>query len=107
MTTAERITLDDLDRIVLKHGGHRSRDFDSVCMMEAVAWFAGKPHSDRPPCVSPVIADLLRSWNDAKVVPGPDAWAVFLKILKACADVADLVIPVEGAVQGVIGIAHG
>ncbi len=53
------------------------------------------------------IAVVVRSWNDAKVVPGPDAWAVFLKILKACADVADLVIPVEGAVQGVIGIAHG
>ena len=32
---------------------------------------------------------------------------MFLNILKACADVADLVIPIEGAVQGVINIGHG
>ena len=53
------------------------------------------------------IAVVVKSWNDAKLVPGPDGWTVFLNILKACADVADLVIPIEGAVQGVINIGHG
>ena len=33
--------------------------------MEAVAWFAGREHTDHPPCVSPVIGAFLRSWNDS------------------------------------------
>lgn len=53
------------------------------------------------------IAVVVQSWSDAKVVPGPDAWTVFLGILKASADVANLVIPIEGAVQGIVNIGHG
>ncbi len=33
--------------------------------MEAVAWLAGEPHSDRPSCASLPIAALMRSWNDS------------------------------------------
>jgi hypothetical protein len=33
--------------------------------MEVAAWFAGKEHSDSPPCVCPVIGAFLRSWNDS------------------------------------------
>jgi hypothetical protein len=36
-----------------------------LCIMEAVAFMAGEPWSDRPVCASPVIAAMLRSWNDA------------------------------------------
>jgi hypothetical protein len=53
----------DLDAIVLQEGGHHSRD-EGVCVMEAVAWWAGLEHSDRPDCVSPVIGAFLRTWND-------------------------------------------
>ncbi len=54
----------DLDTITLAKGGHTSRA-DGVCIMELAAWVAGRPHSDRPPCVSPVIASFLRQWNDS------------------------------------------
>src|SRR4051812_26835847 len=33
--------------------------------MEAVAYVAGEPWSDRPTCASPVITSFLISWNDA------------------------------------------
>ena len=50
--------------IILKYSSHASRE-QGMCVMEAVAYVAGEPHSDRPKCVCPVIATLLRSWNDA------------------------------------------
>jgi hypothetical protein len=60
----ERLTLADLDRIVLKSGGHERRALDALCVMEAVAWLAGREHTDHPPCVSTTIGAFLRSWND-------------------------------------------
>jgi hypothetical protein len=53
----------DLGGLVLEHGVHRRRQ-DGVCLMEAVAWFAGKEHTDRPPCVSPVLGAFGRALND-------------------------------------------
>ena len=61
------ITIDEkrLARIkTLKHGTH-SDIRSGACVMEAVAYVAGEPWSDHPKCVSPVIAGLLRSWNDS------------------------------------------
>lgn len=37
---------------------------DEMCAMEAVAFVAGEPWSDRPVCASEVIGTFLRSWND-------------------------------------------
>ena len=54
----------DLDAITLASGAHDRRT-DGMCVMEAVAWWAGEDHSDHPECVSPVIGAFLRSWNDA------------------------------------------
>ena len=53
----------DFDSIVLLKGGHSSRD-EGVCALELVAWMAGEPHSDHPACVSPVLGDFCRNWND-------------------------------------------
>lgn len=36
-----------------------------MCIMEAVALFAGEPWSDGPECASPMISAFLRKWNDA------------------------------------------
>lgn len=36
-----------------------------LCIMEAVAFFAGEPWSDGPKCASKVAAAFLRVWNDA------------------------------------------
>jgi hypothetical protein len=66
MTTAlpKTLPLIGLDGIVLRAGGHESRE-SGVCAMEAVAWLAGEPHSDTPQCACPVIGAFMRSWNDA------------------------------------------
>lgn len=59
-----KLTKTLLRRLSLKRGGHESRE-NGLCVMEAVAWYAGREHTDHPPCVSPVIGSFLRSWNDA------------------------------------------
>ena len=52
-----------LEELTLLPGSHRTRE-EGVCALEAVAWLANEPHSDRPACVSPVIAQFVRTWND-------------------------------------------
>ena len=47
----------------LAEGSHASRA-DGVCLLEAVAWLAGEPHSDKPSCACPVIAAFGRELND-------------------------------------------
>jgi hypothetical protein len=49
--------------------GAHAKASDGMCVMEAVAYVRGLPHSDHPPCVSPVIAQFARSWNDALSEP--------------------------------------
>jgi hypothetical protein len=44
-------------------GQHEGPD-DGMCAIEAAAWVAGEPWSDRPECVCPVIAEFCRRWND-------------------------------------------
>jgi hypothetical protein len=53
----------NLDTIHLNRGNHNNRE-QGVCVAEAVAWFAGEPHSDHPACMSPVLGVFVRSWND-------------------------------------------
>ena len=52
-----------LDALVLKHGSHARRN-QGVCLLEAVAWFAGEKHSDRPTCCDVALAAFGRSLND-------------------------------------------
>jgi hypothetical protein len=63
MTMAKTLTEADLGALELEYGAHMRRQ-DGVCLMEAVAWFAGKEHTDRPPCVSPVLGAFGRALND-------------------------------------------
>src|SRR5260370_33756470 len=53
----------DLDTLILARGAHKDRD-DGLCLLEAVAWFAGRSHSDQPPCVSPALGAYGRTLND-------------------------------------------
>ncbi len=53
----------DLDTITLTKGSHEDRDA-GVCLLEAVAWWAEEPHSDKPACVSPILGGYGRSLND-------------------------------------------
>ena len=36
-----------------------------MCIMEAVAFFAGEPWSDHPACTSPVVSRFVQAWNDS------------------------------------------
>lgn len=53
----------DIDSLTLDYGSHAGPEW-GMCVMEAVAWVAGESWTDRPACVSPVIAGFLRSLND-------------------------------------------
>lgn len=44
--------------------GKHSAPQEGVCAMEAVAWLAGEPHSDRPQCTCPIISGYVRFLND-------------------------------------------
>ncbi len=57
------MTFHDLARFELKRGSHARPD-DGLCVLEAVAWFEGEPHSDHPSCVCPVLAHFCRALND-------------------------------------------
>lgn len=51
------------EEINLARGAHKSPQH-GMCLLEAVAYIAGEPHSDRPRCVCPVLATFGRTWND-------------------------------------------
>lgn len=53
----------EMDTIVLKKGAHRSPE-EGLCLLEAVAYVRGIPHTDHPPCVSPVLGAFGRCFND-------------------------------------------
>jgi hypothetical protein len=48
----------------LNRGAHRE-DSGGACAMEAAAWLAGEPWSDRPRSVHPVVAQVARTVNDS------------------------------------------
>ena len=65
MTQIDQTKLSQFESLDLKTGAH-SADKAGVkmCAMEAAAWLANEPHSDKPQCVCPVIASFMRSYND-------------------------------------------
>src|SRR6476660_5639298 len=87
MTTAE-ITDVWPNGITLARGSHRSPD-DGLCFMEAVSFFRGLPHTDCPPCVSPVLGAMGRRLNDGF----PD-------------DLRQMLVPLIPLVPGTAGDGH-
>jgi len=55
--------MNDLTKLVLDCGAHESIEH-GMCIMEAVSYVAGEPWSDSPRCVSPVLTQFCRCWND-------------------------------------------
>ncbi len=53
----------NLETLVLDSRSHSSRE-KGVCLLEAVAWYAGEDHSDMPACVSPVLRRYGIRLND-------------------------------------------
>jgi len=67
MTTTTIVRPLDLDTLTLARGSHRppSDGGDGeMCLLEAAAYMAGQPWTDRPKCVCPVLAAYGRSLND-------------------------------------------
>jgi hypothetical protein len=60
----------DITMMRLASGSHITRE-KGVCLLEAVAWLAGEPHSDRPACTSLVLSTYGRALNDA-ILPDRD-----------------------------------
>ena len=48
----------------LTYGKHDTRD-EGMCLMEAVAYLAGEPHTDEPACACPILTAYAVRVNDA------------------------------------------
>jgi hypothetical protein len=51
------------DRFRLDQGSHESFEVGH-CATEAAAWLSGESHTDRPQCMSSIVAQFLRTFND-------------------------------------------
>ena len=79
--TEEQAMIIDQERLAkvtaLESGSHAPDG--RWCIMEAAAFVAGEPWSDRPECVSPVIGAFMRNWNDN--LPDDERTALLLPLL--------------------------
>ena len=66
------------ERIPLLPGNHPTREH-GMCAMELVAWLAGEQHTDQPECTCPVLAALVRTFND--VVPDVETRNTYVRPL--------------------------
>ncbi len=70
-TQAARLRTAELRKLLpggkLDEGDHGIENLvpQGVCLMEAVAWVAGEPHSDHPKCACPVLTELGIEINDS------------------------------------------
>jgi hypothetical protein len=55
--------LAQLSEMKLDSGSHGAFE-EGHCAMELVAWLAGQPHTDSPPCACPVVAKATMRLND-------------------------------------------
>lgn len=60
---SQTVTVEEFSSIELKAGAHARRE-DGMCIMEAAAWFAGKVHTDDPPCVARPLRAVFMRAND-------------------------------------------
>src|SRR5579875_2209171 len=67
--------LAELDALELQRGPHWWPE-SGMCLMEAVAWWAGEPHNSTPACVPPLVTAWATGVNDML----PDAERQVLKV---------------------------
>lgn len=87
----------DVDTIELAAGRHELGS-GQASFMEAVSYFAGEEWSDRPECVSPMIATFGNAWNDA--LPDGDRTPLLRPYIRR---VAGTRCPVDLSQLGVLG----
>lgn len=49
---------------------------------------------------------MVQTYKDAGKVPSASGWETFLKICSICVDIASVVIPLTGAIQGIYGVTQ-
>jgi hypothetical protein len=49
---------------------------------------------------------IIQSYRDASKMPKASSWSVILTILGECVALANMVIPISGAIQGAYGVAR-
>jgi hypothetical protein len=74
------LPVERLECLTITYGAHHART-DGVCLLEAVAWFAGEKHSDTPRCVPTSLAEFGRAFNDG-LGQGVEADAARTRMLK-------------------------
>lgn len=57
-------------------------------------------------CTDDERATLIDAYRIAGIMPTASAWDHVLSILTTCAELANLVIPITGAISGVFGLGH-
>ncbi len=75
-----------------------------VAITEEMPWMSTADAKGFFACSNEERAMLIQTYKDAGKVPSADGWTVFLKICAACIDIANVIIPVTQAIQGVYGV---
>ncbi|WP_342110984.1 glycosyltransferase family 61 protein [Methylobacterium sp. SI9] len=68
-----RVDPDRLARVTTLAAGPHAGAGSGLCALEAVAYVAGEPHSDRPACASPALSAFIRTWSDGLPQAARDA----------------------------------
>lgn len=75
-----------IEGVRLSQGEHGSPE-EGLCFMEAVAWFEGERHSDRPECACPVLREYGIDLNDR--MPDDERNALLLPLVPLIAGTRD------------------
>jgi hypothetical protein len=82
-----------------------TKDDARALILERCPQFTAQDLDDLEACSPSELAELVASIEDLRK-PGPDGWAILLEIMSACVAFANVVAPLAGAVQSVVGIAQ-
>ena len=77
-----------------------------VAITEEMPWMSADDAKGFFACSDDERAMLVQTYKDAGKVPAASGWDVFLKICAACVDIANVVIPLTGAISGVYGVVQ-
>jgi len=65
MTKAQQRSVDEALKEFRLIDGAGSEDDKTACAMTLLAWIAGRPWTDRPPCAHPTLCSIVIRGNDA------------------------------------------
>jgi hypothetical protein len=57
-------------------------------------------------CTDDERALLVQTYRDSGKIPSASAWDTFLKICAVCVEIANVVMPLTGAIQAIFGLGQ-